>query len=227
MIPIEENKVHFLFRRGKKEHIENLLYKGEIYINTIKFIRGCDDNWERSDKDDSISYRRFYKEALITLCEVGKDFDKDGLDFDARDIIIKHDNNITGNIYCLTGIYSDHLKGDRNNIKFETQSFGESKIFIYNPKKFIERIFAELDLIGIRGYSYNKVEYYDNDFNGEIGPFKKHKIYSHQSEFRIFIPNNQDSPLKLNIGNIEDIAKIVGDEAKLTHSDGKEQFLFF
>lgn len=38
-----------LFRRGKSDHIQNLLTKGEIYINPIEYIRNCDENEERSD----------------------------------------------------------------------------------------------------------------------------------------------------------------------------------
>lgn len=91
---IKNNSVRFLFRRGKKEHIENLFYNGELYINTIDFIRKCDDNEERSDKDDGISYRNYLGTTSITICDIGKDFDKDGFKFTAQNTILQQDQNI-------------------------------------------------------------------------------------------------------------------------------------
>jgi hypothetical protein len=69
VIPIEDNRVYFLFRRGKYEHIKALYEEGEVYINSIDFIRTCDNNEERADKDDGIFYRDFIREAKITICE--------------------------------------------------------------------------------------------------------------------------------------------------------------
>lgn len=155
--PIEENRLYYLFRRGKKEHIQALYENGELYINSIDFIRKCDNNEERSDEDDGIRFRKFLGNASVTICDVGKDFDKDGVTFDAQNVILKTDNNIKGHIFCLSGIYSDDLMGDRNEIRHQTQSFGESIIFIRNPKVFLERVHKELDRLGYKNYKSDKV----------------------------------------------------------------------
>jgi hypothetical protein len=225
IIPIEENRVYFLFRRGNREHIKALYEEGEVYINSIDFIRTCDNNEERADKDDGIFFREFIGEAKITICEVGKDFEKDGFTMDTPDLVMKNDHKEKGNIYCLTGIYSDHLSGDRNDITFETKSFGESIILIHNPKEFFDRLFATLKKSGYSNFESGKVSYYSNDFSGNVGFFRKHERFKHQSEYRIFIPNLKDEPIKIKIGSLKDIASVETGIMKLKYNDDKEQFI--
>lgn len=226
IIPIEENKLYFLFRRGKKEHIKALYEKGEIYINSIDFIRKCDENEERSDEDDGINYRNFFGEATIKMCNVGDDIDKNGFTVKTDNLVLKQDNEIKGNIYCLTGIYSDDLMGERTEIRHETQSFGDSLILIYKPQIFLDRIFAELQSLGYINYRANKVLYYGNEYSGKVDFFRKHEKFKLQKEFRIFIPNEENKPIKLNIGSLSDIAKINEGVLKLTYTDEKEQLIY-
>ena len=105
IIPIKENRLYFLFRRGHKEYIKALYEQGEVHINSIDFIRNCDNNDERTDKDDGIYYRKYIGAAKITFCDVGKDFEKDGITIDSSNVVFKNDHQERGNIYCLTGIY--------------------------------------------------------------------------------------------------------------------------
>jgi hypothetical protein len=225
IIHIEENRLYFLFRRGQEEHIKALYEKGEVYINSIDFIRKCDNNDERTDADDGIYFRKYIGEAKITLCEVGKDLDKDGITIDSSNVVFKNDHQEKGNIYCLTGIYSEHLSGDRNDITFETKSFGESIIFIHNPKEFLNRLFTALKEKGYADCNSDKVHYYENDFSGNIGFFKKHERFKPQSEYRIFVPNSKDEAIKVSIGSLEDIASFNTGILKLKYSDEKEQLI--
>lgn len=225
IIPIEDNRVYFLFRRGKHEHIKALYEEGEVYINSIDFIRTCDNNEERADKDDGIFFRNFIGEAKITICEEDKDLDKDGLTMESFNVVLKNDHEEKGNIYCLTGIYSQHLSGDRNHFTFETKSFGDSIILIHNPKEFLSRLFAALKEHGYSNFQSNKVYYYNNDYSGNIGFFRKHERFKHQSEYRIFAPNSKDEPIKIKIGSLKDIASLNTAIMKLNYDDGKEQLI--
>lgn len=226
IIPIEENRLYFLFRRGKEEHIKALYENGEIYINTIDFIRKCDENEERSDEDDGINYRKFFGEATIKMCDVGDDIEKNGFTLKTDNLILKQDNEVKGNIYCLTGIYSTDLMGEREEIRHKTQSFGDSLILIYKPQIFLERIFSELQRLGYTNYKANKVFYYGNEYSGKVNFFRKHEKFEFQKEYRIFIPNKENKPIKLNIGNLSDIAKINIGVLKLTYTDEKEQLIY-
>jgi hypothetical protein len=222
---IVDNRVYFLFRRGKHEHIKALYEEGEVYINSIDFIRTCDNNEERADEDDGIFFRNFIGEAKIRICEVGKDLDKDGLTMESFNVVLKNDHKEKGNIYCLTGIYSEHLSGDRNDFTFETKSFGESTILIHNPKEFLDRLFAALKEHGYPNFESRKVSYYNNDFSGNIGFFRKHERFKHQSEYRIFVPNPKDEPMIIKIGSLKDIASFNTGIMRLTYDDGKEQLI--
>jgi hypothetical protein len=127
---------------------------------------------------------------------VNKDLDKDGLTIDSFNVVLKNDHKEKGNIYCLTGIYSEHLSGDRNDFTFETQLFGESTILVHNLKKFLSRLFAALKEHSYSKFKSHKVSYYNNDYSGNVGFFRKHERFKHQSEYRFFIPNSKDEPIK-------------------------------
>ena len=226
-ITIKENTVYFLFKRGKKEHINALLENGELYINSIDFIRECDDNQERSDEDDGIKTRNYLGDGKVIICDIGKDLNEDGIEFEASDMTFKEDYPQKGNIFSLTGIYSEHFLGERNDIRFDTKSFGETLIFIHNPKKFLDRVFEALRKEGYSNFVANRVLYYASDYSGEVGFFKKHERFKPQSEFRIFVPNPFDRPIKLNLGSLEDIANTRTGFLKIKYTDGKEQRITF
>lgn len=226
IIPIEENRLYFLFKRGKEEHIKALYEKGEVYISHIDYIRNCDENEDRSYKDDGINYRNFFGEATIKMCDVGDDIEKNEFTLKTDNLVLKQDNEVKGNIYCLTGIYSDDLMNDRSEIRYKTQSFGDSLILIYKPRIFLERIFGELQKLGYKNYKANKVLYYGDDYSGKVDFFRKHEKFKTQKEYRIFIPNERNEPIKLNIGSLEDIAKMNEGVLKLTYTDEKEQLIY-
>lgn len=206
MITIEENTLFILFRRGKTEDIKNLFEKGEIYMNTVDRIRECDNNQDRSDPYDSILQRQFLGDVKVKMCDVGQDINKDGVSLNAKECVINIDSNNKGNIYCLSGIYSKDLIDKAEVTEFKTKSFGESLIVISNPRKFIQRVKKALLEEGYKDIQSKPVDYYPNEYSGHIGPFKKHQNFSHQNEFRIYVPNSDNKPIKINIGSIKDIA---------------------
>ena len=67
--------------------------------------------------------------------------------------------------------------------------------------------------------------YYSNDFSGEVGFFRKHEKFKPQSEYRIYISNSINEPIKIKIGSLEDIASLNTGFLKLTYTDKKEQLI--
>ena len=221
---IKENTLYFLYRRGKHEHIQALYENGDLYINTIDSIRKCDQNEDRSDAYDGISSRNFLGDIKVKICEVGQDINKYGIPSNGNNCVIFNDNIDKGNIYCLSGIFTEHLSGERNDLEFNTRAFGESLILILNPREFINRVLDALKINGFENVQYMRVSYYSNEYSGNIGFFKKHEKFQHQNEFRIFIPNNQNELIKISIGSLKDIAAIEKNEMlKLVYTDQKEQ----
>ncbi len=226
IIEIEENTLFFLYRRGKPEHIRALYERGELYINTIDFIRECDQNEDRSDIHDGISVRNFLGEVEVKMCEAGKDINKYGTSLNGSNCVMITDSDEKGNIYCLSGIYSEHLMGERNNIDFNTKAFGESLILIHNPRQFIDRVLETLKVKGFENVQYKPVTYYSNDYSGRIGFFRKHEKFKYQNEFRFFIPNQRNERIEISIGSLKDIAVIENNGMlKLTYTDNKQQII--
>ncbi len=225
IIPIEENRLFFLFRRGQKEYVEALYNDGIVYINSIDYIRECDNNAERSDKDDGILSREFFGNGTVTVWKMGKDPNREGVKMEAVNMYMKTDHSQKGNIYCLTGVYSENLTGDRTDITLKTESFGDTVLFIHSPTTFLDRLSGALIGQGYKGFNSGRVEYYPNDYSGSIGFFKKHERFKHQNEYRIFVPNSQNEPIKLTLGSLHDIAYMNPGFVKLTYSDGKELFI--
>jgi len=206
------------------KELKMLYERGEIYLNTIDFIRKCDQNVERTDPHDGISKRLFFGDVKVKMCDVGKDINKEGVTFDANECVMIEDSEQKGNIYCLSGIFSEHLMGDRNDIQFDTKSFGDSIILIYKPKDFIDRIMLRLKESGYENITFRRVSYYPNGYSGSIGMFRKHEKFNAQNELRIFVPNEKNEPIKIYIGSLSDIAYIENNTfLKLTYTDGKEQ----
>lgn len=180
--------------------------EGEIYINTVDYIRNCDNNEERSDPNDSIKKRQFLGDVKVKFCDVGLDINKFGISLNGKDCVLNFDSTNKGNIYCFSGIYTKDLMDKTEVTEFKTKSFGESLIVISNPRKFIQRFKKALLEAGYNEMSYSPVKYYPKDYSGDIGPFKKHQDFSPQNEFRFYIPNTNNKPIKIKIGSIKDIA---------------------
>lgn len=225
---LKENSLYFLYRRGNAEHINALYEKGEIFINTIDYIRECDKNLDRSDPYDSIAKRVYLGNVKIRMCSVGLEMAKNGIETKAKDCVLMYDSIRKGNIYCLSGVFTDHLAGERQDIVFNTGSFGESIIFITNPKEFMNRFTEGLERNGYKEFEYRRVSYYPNSFSGEAGCFRKHERFNSQNEFRIFIQNEKNRPISFHIGPLKDIAFIGSSERmKLLYTDGIEQLMEF
>ena len=111
MLKIEDKHVYLLFKRGQSKHIKALYENGEIYMSSVDFIRNADENTERTDKHDGFAFRKYLGKTKLTIAKTAEDLEKNGLTFDTENTYIVYDEEIKGNIYCLTGIYSEELRG--------------------------------------------------------------------------------------------------------------------
>lgn len=126
----------------------------------------------------------------------------------------------------MAGIYTEDLIREENEIRYQIQSFGDSVLLIMNPNIFLSRIHKELDRLGFQNHRSDKITYYENNYSGDITPFMKNEKFKHQSEFRIFVPNEKQEPIRLNIGSLHDIASLNTGVVKLTYLDQKEQLIY-
>ena len=99
-------------------------------------------------------------------------------------------------------------------------------IVLIHAKEFLNRIQVQLSK---HGYSFESrfVQYYDpKEIDGKIDAFQKRDIFSHQSEYRIFVENDKDESIKITIGSIEDIAQICNDDMIKFELDGKDYLIY-
>ncbi len=222
-IEVEDNSVYYLLKRGNPEHIKALRENGQIFIRSISSIRNLDDNEQRTDKYDGIVDRKYNSHSILTIASRPEDLANNGITINVNRSILVHDYEFKGNIYCMTGIFSDDLKKE-NDLVFDTKSFGEDIIVIYNPKLFIERVMTALEKKGYENVKHDQVQYYEDKYSGPVGNFRKHEKFISQNEFRIFVPNIGCENITINIGSIEDIS-FIKKEGVLTFTRPNKTFL--
>ena len=86
--------------------------------------------------------------------------------------------------------------------------FGEHALVLMNRDEFMRRIELTLKSQKIVAKA-NLVEYVDDDYTGKIGPFRKLRMFSYQSEWRLVCKDGPGGPREIAIGSIRDISEII------------------
>jgi len=196
--------VKYLIKFGNEENIKNLFEKGEIYMNTIKTFKdfdkkGIGDKYEGSTEilnpsNPKLTFK--FPNNPITINPIKLQ-------------LWQTPKEHIGNIYSTYAI-SDQLvrRKSTHRIDQRMQIFGSHCVIIKDVVGFLEGVFNELDKQNIT-YSHNLVTYYDyNKLNHKISLFSKSHLLSYQKEHRILAKTEVDSPLKFEIGSIENYSEI-------------------
>lgn len=208
-----EHKFFFLIKFGKREYMEKLLKNGELYLNTTTFFSQCDESNGIGDK-----YEGVCAVDNAPFCDVEFKFhlpEIENIKFEnVENVHIRiRKNHPQGNIYCLNiakGIYEDvqnRGKIELHELLMNLGSDYDTAVVIFDYMKFLNKVKAKLAKLPYF-CKYSPVEYYDEKLSQgeELTFFHKRKKYSYQNEFRIYAESDSDSPLIINIGNMEDIA---------------------
>lgn len=203
--------LYTLLKFGNEEHLIELLKNGKLYLSSIQDIRKEEkkQNEEKNFRNDPVEGANKYRSigpgtALATL----PNGDSFPLSFQNL-MYYEKSEFVLGNICSFYGIATNSFS-DNELIPIDEQmnAFGSHFIFIKNFTEFIHRVDKALEKLEISWY-YGFVEYFDeNQYVGEMHLFKKRSRYSFQNEFRIYLETDNTTPLKLSIGNLEDIADI-------------------
>jgi hypothetical protein len=86
--------------------------------------------------------------------------------------------------------------------------FGEYALVLMNRDEFMRKIESTLKSQKIVPKA-NLVEYVDDDYTGKIGPFRKRRMFSYQSEWRLVCKDGPGGPRELAIGSIRNISEII------------------
>jgi len=207
MIPTKKVHIHPPFLKfGKKEHMEKLIYEGEVYFNTIDTIKKF-DNEEIGDRLEGLSFISHLPNCKIQCNEKNLG--------EAQNIVMKQENYINRNLFCLFALENQYVIDnlDKNlllSINVSKYSkFGTHCVVIGDIPEFRQRLLKKIKEKELK-VEHQLVRYLDfSKYNGEVTPFMKDIKYSHQCEYRFLVHNTKDAPVKFSIGNIEDIAHII------------------
>jgi len=191
---------------GSQENITDLYENGTVYMNTLEYFRRVEDGELRGDPNEGYSD--------VVDIKNGGTFRIEGIDQDFKFINARYGGyRKTGNLYCL---YSISSRWFPNPLDFRLDErnldFGTHALIIKQPGVFIKKLEDEL-IKGGYNFKHGFVEYYENKVRlMNLTPFDKSNKYEYQKEFRFSVENEENEPLKINIGSMKSYAEII--EAK-------------
>ena len=202
-----ENHIFYFLKFGNKENMTDLISNGTIYFNTIEYFRVLEEQKTRGDLyEGTINILNFKEKDNYTLT-IGESREEIKLKI-TKAHLREFQKNIKGNLYSLYTLKSPDILKHDFRIDAKNKEFGSHVVIIKHADKFLKMICKELDKKKI-SYSAKLVSYYEKEkISGEITLFDKCQEYDYQKEFRIILFTNSTTPIKIQIGNIENIAEI-------------------
>lgn len=186
---------------GDLRWIQDLYENGTVYMNTLDYFKKINDNSLRGDPNEGAINLSNPKNATIRFSF---------MDQDIKPVSIRYGSFLkTGNLYCLYCVSSYDLPNP-NDFKFDERNleFGSHCLVIKQPEVFIEKMENELNRLGYN-FNHNLVRYYQEQVQlKDLTPFNKPNAFEYQKEFRFFVENEVDKPIKLQIGNMKSYAEI-------------------
>jgi hypothetical protein len=199
---------------GKLENMAEFYKRGIMYCNPINYFTKIEDGLLRGDDLENVTHLRYFESGNIAFVPVGEKPTKDSLTMPFRDA--KMMDRIVepfGSVFCL---YAINLLfkpfGEQFTITEKVKEFGDTFVLIHNTIEFLKRVKKAVDKRKLVSNG-DMVEYIDfSKYSGEKSVFQKDIQFAYQQEWRLFIRNKRDKPLKITIGSIEDISIIVPTE---------------
>jgi len=189
-----------LIKFGSYENICLLRDEGEIYMNTLPYFRGIEDDGLRGDQFDCVNEIQRGTKGHVVIPNTGK-----RIEISKFELRIGPDNPEQINLYCM---YALRALRDSYPIHEKNFRFGSHALIILNADKFMDKVRVAMRENRMNGKG-NLVDYLDHNHTGDVGPFKKLNKFSYQSEWRLVCNNGDGKPRKLIIGPINDISRLV------------------
>jgi len=193
-----------LLKFGEENNIMDLYENGTIYLNTIDHFRKLENDELRGDKYEGVSQIRNSFPGSFFIPSINR-----AVKYQRIHLLKSHEITL-GNLYCLYGVSS---KGFPNPLDFEIDTrnsqFGSQCLLIKNNPYFLNRIITTLKTKGYNVFT-GFVEYYNKDqINRSVTLFEKPIEFEYQKEFRIYVENDRNEPIVINIGNLKDYSQII------------------
>lgn len=225
------NRIFFLVKVVSKEEYADSFIRGHILLNTLGHFKEMEIHDGRGDPHEGVTHWIQPPDVKSLNIEIpGQDKISIGKEDLASPIVMGFDWINKINVLCMYAVGVFNIDSHKNNeflCEDDIKSLNEKpsldpRCLDFGPwavivpvRKFTERMKAVLCEKDLHWYS-NLVDYYDEktfsgSFNLHEVPFKKHKFYEYQREFRYCIvpkniENHQESRMFLEIGDISSFA---------------------
>ncbi len=197
-------KAWIFVKFGQRKYLEEI-QKGILYMNSWQYFKYLENEAQKDIYEGSL----IWLNPSISTIKIG-------------DRVLTRENGTlcaslsfpmeSIKIFCMSVICrGDQIRSDFKIFDDRMRNFGDSFLVIYNANRFLKRVDKALE-INLKkeifvSADYGKVEYFKpNEYDGDVGPFRKIDYYKYQKEFRIVICKSSKKPFKLSVGSLEDIS---------------------
>jgi len=202
----KSKQILMLVKIGQKDHIEQLQKSGLIYANTVGYFRQMkgEDFLRKDIREGAFNHIPLRQGDTLAISVNNKT-----IPFQiSRGHINEYYTYMKKlNLYCMMHFDPQDVNKtgiiDKRNIEF-----GDTSLFITNPKKFIDRIKDNApDFVKT---FYGPIRYYDvNKKYEDLTIFDKPDHFDFQKEFRFVFHGHGNGPLRFEIGSLKDISYMV------------------
>lgn len=199
---MSQERVLGLLKFGKRAHIEDFIREGHLYMNTLSYFAGLENEMLRGDKDEGSTFCMQSDKAKLSIEIDGEFKEIPGI---VGPILIREDANLTANVFCMYAVHDNQgtILVDPQNL-----GFGDTYALLTKGDEFLRRVRVAAEKTG-KDLQWNLVTYVGRDtYDGRMGIFRKFSMFSYQSEFRVALSPSDGSPYSLRIGDLSDIAVI-------------------
>jgi hypothetical protein len=190
--------IHALIKLGERQHMEDLVARGHLYMNPVSYFVGLEGGTSRSDIYEGSAWCKDARGGLLQG-QGGEEWLTVGTI--AGSVSFGDDDLRRANIYCM------HARRSYGLLNLHELNFGDTYAMFLDPHEFLRRL-ADAAAKAGRELRHDLVEYLPRNHSGPMGWFRKFDEHVAQSEFRIVLPDGDGLPFSLYLGELRDIAII-------------------
>ena len=192
-----------LVKFGSEEHMVALRDRGLLYMNNLAYFWTIEDECLRGDRFDGMETIERGNHGTISL-ERNQAIDIP-LRLTSWTIGIAPAESERINVFCMYALRpaAGSFPVDERNFRF-----GRYALVLLDAEEFLRRVHCRLveSQIDHRG---DLVKYVDDNYAGELGPFRKLGKYGYQSEWRLVTYKGPGCNRVVEIGSIADISRLI------------------
>lgn len=179
---MQSNRVLGLFKFGEREHIDELVREGHLYMNTLKYFREREtEDLLRSDKHEGAIHCVQADGATLSMKQ---DDAWVNIGTIRGQILASDGSEEITNVFCM---YAFREKAAIAKIDPKNFEFGDTYAILTDGDEFLRRVRKTAEQEGLT-LKHDLVEYVDRStYNGTMGVFRKFADFAYQSEFRISV----------------------------------------